>query len=374
MTGGRFVHVVERDHEGYLAIHSLRNGFSFGGLRIDSSVEESIVKDLAETMELKLSGHGGPMGGAKGGIRASPDDPRLPEFLATFGRACKSELMTCVILGKDMGAEQWMLDVLYGALGIPQLAIAKARGHSASCPDRISELNGYRRRMTGLGVYWATKAALGGRISGTRVAIQGFGVVGAGVAYHLSGAGAVIVGASDKEKAVVCHDGLSGAILSGIASSSRLVPAQDLPTGAKLIPRDALLELEADVLVLAAGSHVIDCGIADRIRTPLIVEAANVAIEPDARDRLHIRNVSVVPDIVAGSSSAALVAHQIASGNRRDPESLWDQIQRSIEQNALAAVSNARRMGVNSRDAFRRILSDGSGLIFDRELSGGSTN
>jgi len=94
--------------EAYLVVDPTEKDISFGGTRIDPSVTKEMVIDLADNMSLKLAGHGSPVGGAKAGLRASPDDPRLKQFLRQFAEACREQLSSSTILGKDMGAKQWM--------------------------------------------------------------------------------------------------------------------------------------------------------------------------------------------------------------------------------------------------------------------------
>src|SRR5262245_35549989 len=106
-----------------------------------------MVADLAENMSLKLAVHGSPVGGAKAGLRASPDDPRLKGFLRRFALQCREVLTSNTILGKDMGAKQWMLDEVYGHLDMPQLGLVRRRHPGGQCPERLFELNGYVEDM-----------------------------------------------------------------------------------------------------------------------------------------------------------------------------------------------------------------------------------
>jgi hypothetical protein len=68
-----------------------------------------------------------------------------------------------------------------------------------------------------------------------------------------------------------------------------------------------------------------------------------------------------VPDVVANSSSAALVAHQIAAGNRCDPVPLWAQIESSIKRNTEAVLRMSREMDITPKAAFRCVVHLPSG-------------
>jgi len=345
----------------FLVVDASDQEFSFGGTRVDAAVTRDMVAELAENMSLKLMGHGSPLGGAKAGVRAAPDDPRLTGFLRRFAGECRDVLSSTTILGKDMGARQWMLDEIYAALRSPQLGVARARFGGAQVPHRLRDLNGYVAHMTGQGVFWSIEEALGGALDGARVLIQGFGVVGCGVAWHLDRAGAKIVGVSDAEKAILRPEGLGVEILSAARGEDGLLACERLPGTWVSSARDDLLAEQADVLVLAAGSYLVDGDVASRLSAPLVVEAANLALTPAAADVLHAHGVRVVPDVVANSSSAALVAHQIAAGNQRDPAQLWEEIEGNIKRNAEAVLRMSREMDITPKAAFRRLVRMPSG-------------
>lgn len=358
--------VVEDDVTGlraFLVVDATEQEFSFGGTRVDAAVTRDLVAELADNMSLKLAGHGSPLGGAKAGVRAAPGDPRLARFLRRFAEECRDVLSSTTILGKDMGAKQWMLDEIYDALGSQQLGVARAKFGGAELPHRLRDLNGYLNHMTGQGVFWSIEEALGADLAGARVLIQGFGVVGCGVAWHLDRAGAKIVGVSDAEKAIFRPDGLDVGVLMAARGDNGLLASERLDDPWLRLARDDLLTEQADALVLAAGSYLVDDEIASRLSTPLVIEAANLAVTPAAADVLHARGVRVVPDVVANSSSAALVAHQIAAGNQRDPVELWDEIEGNIKRNTEAALRVSRELDITSKAAFRRALHVPSGSV-----------
>jgi glutamate dehydrogenase (NAD(P)+) len=342
--------------EAYLVVDSTDKAISFGGTRVDLCVTREMVVELAANMSLKLAVHGSPVGGAKAGLRASPDDPRLKQFLNRFAEECRELLSSNTILGKDMGAKQWMLDEIYKSLKMPQLGIAQKNGHATKCPNRLFELDGYIQNMTGKGVFWSIEQSLDGALSGARVLIQGFGVVGAGLAWHLDRVGARIVGVSDCRKAVLDADGFDLDTLLAAKNDDGLLAEDKLPDSCVIVERDELLAQPADVLVLAAGSYLVDESIAARIKTPLVVEGANLALLPGARNILHSNAVRVVPDVVANSASAALVGHQIASGNTLAPQALWAEIENNIKRSTDAVEKVSRRLDVDSKSAFRHFI------------------
>jgi glutamate dehydrogenase/leucine dehydrogenase len=88
----------------------------------------------------------------------------------------------------------------------------------------------------------------------------------------------------------------------------------------------------------------------------LVVEAANLALLPDARQMLHRAAVRVVPDVVANSASAALVGHQIATGNALAPKVIWGWIEKNIKRTTEKVARLSKELNVDSRAAFRLMI------------------
>jgi len=310
---------------GWVSVASETRGLAFGGTRVSGDVTAEEVEALSWNMHRKLLPVGLPTGGAKAGLRVDPQDPLLLEKARAFGERARTLLTTSVVLGKDMGATNQVMEAIYAGAGVPQLFLAKARGDS--CPDRMGDLAGYRPHMTGLGVAWAARAARRGEMEGARVLVQGWGVVGRGSAVRLEEMGARVVGHSDVDGARV---------------------------GEQSLERDALLGLEADVLILAAGTGSVGAALAETVSAHLVVEGANLALTADARKLLYERGVEVVPDCIASCSSASLVASQLATGNSGHPGEIWARIEAGIE----TSVREARALGVQEdiplREAFLR--------------------
>jgi glutamate dehydrogenase (NAD(P)+) len=339
--------------EGWLVVDTLRDGLAFGGFRFSPSVTEAEVGSLARAMTWKLAGHGMPTGGAKGGLRCDPKDPRIVDWIAAFAAHCDGPLKTVAILGKDMGATDAAIDQLYASLGIAQLELIRSRTTSRDCPKRIRDLAGYVPNMTGRGVAWATKAAVGNELAGRRVAIQGAGAVGIGSAVRLGELGANVVAISDASGTIAARHGsalpiedLVRVARAGILDRAACRFLHDCSS------RDVLLEADVDVLVLAASSHSVDDTLAARIRAPIVTEGANFALTEPARRVLAARNILVIPDVIASSSSAAMVTHQLASGNAVPPDELWTNIERAIARSVELGIADARRLGITVRQAY----------------------
>lgn len=346
--------------EAWIAVDSVSDGLAFGGTRFRVGLGPDEVVELARCMSWKLAGHGHPVGGAKAGFSCAPDDPRLPGLIRTFAGELGGLLSSTVILGKDLGASDALLDSIYEAAAVPQLEAVRKRHPSSECPARLRDLAGYRPYMTGLGIAYCLEEALGEDLSGLDVLIQGVGVVGVGAALRLAERGARIVGISDVEGGVVCAAGLDVGRLAAIREEGCGLNSLSLPVGAVRLPREELLRTPADLLVLAATSNSVDASMAETLGARSVVEGANFGLTQPARGVLHDRGVMVLPDIIANSASAAMACRQMAAGNTLSDRLLWQQIRSSIRQSTRMALEESKRGGRSLRDAWLGILAQSS--------------
>lgn len=71
------------------------------------------------------------------------------------------------------------------------------------------------------------------------------------------------------------------------------------------LPREAVLAVEADVLIPAAVSYAIQAPQVPQVNAKVIIEAANTPVTPDAEEMLATRGIPVIPDFVANAGAAA---------------------------------------------------------------------
>ena len=81
---------------------------------------------------------------------------------------------------------------------------------------------------------------------------------------------------------------------------------KDFPGGTYVEDGAALLEADCDILVPAAMELVINLGNADRIRAPLIIEAANGPITAGADDILREKGTVIIPDLYANAGGVTV--------------------------------------------------------------------
>jgi len=189
-----------------------------------------------------------------------------------------------------------------------------------------------REEATGRGVgilALKTLSRLGRRPNETRVAIQGFGNVGSHAAKFLSETDCKIVAISDISGAYYREEGLE--VMEAIRYSNKHRGSLAGYTAAEKITNEELLELEVELLVPAALGGVITADNAPRIKAPVIVEAANAPIRPDADDLLTDRGVVIVPDILANAGGVTVSYFEWAQ-NRQYYSWNLDRVRQELER------------------------------------------
>ena len=163
-----------------------------------------------------------------------------------------------------------------------------------------------RSQATARGVMYTTLATLkhlGMSVEDSRVVVQGFGNVGGGTVEMLHDAGCIIVGVSDVKGGVANPRGLSPAGLRAHQQKTGSIIGFE---GGETVGNDELLELDCDVLIPAAIEGVLTGDNAERVKAPVVVEAANGPTTPDADDVFEDRGITVVPDILANAGGVTV--------------------------------------------------------------------
>ncbi len=248
-----------------------------------------------------------PYGGAKGGIAIDPakHSPREVERITRKFIDGIHDLIgpDIDIPAPDMGTNS---DVMAWVMNQYQ----KYHGFSPACvTGKPVELYGVpgREEATGRGVgILAVKllSRLGRKPAQTRVALQGFGNVGSHAAKFLREADFKLVAISDASGGYFNGDGLNVNHMLSYAREHHwsLVGYN----GAEPITNEELLELDVELLVPAALGGTITAANAPRIKAPIIIEAANSPIWPDADQALDERGTVILPDILANAGGVTV--------------------------------------------------------------------
>jgi glutamate dehydrogenase (NAD(P)+) len=292
---------------GYRVQHSTVLGPTKGGLRYDPEVSLGECAALATWMTWKCALLRLPYGGAKGGIRCDIHALSLRE-LEKLTRRFTSELVREIgpqtdIPAPDMATNEqtmaWIMDTYSMQKGhaVPEIVTGKPISIGGSV---------FRREATGAGVVMVADQACRRRdyeLAGRACVVQGFGNVGGVAASELHDRGAAVVAVSDVSGGVHDERGLDVPALHAYVAEHGSLDGYDR---CERITNEQLLELECDVLVLAAREDQLTGANADRIRAALIVEGANGPTTIEADEILAERGIPVVPDILANAGGVTV--------------------------------------------------------------------
>lgn len=298
---------------GYRVQHSSARGPFKGGIRFHPGVTQEETTVLAMLMTWKCAVLGLPFGGAKGGVQVNPrllSRNELQQLTRRYTQAIRPIIgarqdIPAPDINTDEQTMAWMMDTL-DVLG-DEAAMASVTGKPVGIGGSVG-----RDRATGNGIAITVQALLRqhGRLpEETRVAVQGFGKVGAAAARALAEAGCRVVAVSDISTAMYNPDGLDVAAMESYVrqDNGRLLASCAAPN-VERIDNDMLLTLDVDVLVPAALEAQITAENADRVRAWAIVEGANAPVTAAADRILAERGVIVVPDVLA-NAGGVVVSH-----------------------------------------------------------------
>jgi glutamate dehydrogenase (NAD(P)+) len=306
---------------GWRAIHSEHLLPTKGGIRFASIVDQDEVEALAALMTYKCALADVPFGGSKGGLVINPqeyeeEDLRRIVSRFTINLASKGFLdPSTSVPAPDMGTGEremaWMADT-YRQLYPEDI-------NSNACvtgkPIDHGGIAG-RNEATGRGIQYALHEFFRHpddvRASGCpdglcnqRIVIQGFGNVGYHAAKFLALQDkATVIGIIISSGAIVNRDGLDVEALHHHYQQHN--GFRDYPGGTYVDEGEQVLEMECDILILAAVEAQIHAGNAQRIRAKLIVEGANGPVTYAGERILLARGIKILPDLYINSGGVVV--------------------------------------------------------------------
>ncbi|MEX0971001.1 MAG: Glu/Leu/Phe/Val dehydrogenase dimerization domain-containing protein [Paracoccaceae bacterium] len=305
---------------GYRSVHSEHMEPVKGGIRFAMSVNQDEVEALAALMTYKCALVETPFGGSKGGLCIDPrewEEHELELITRRFAyELIKRDLINPAqnVPAPDMGTGEremaWIVDQ-YKRMNTTDI-------NGAACvtgkPLNSGGIQG-RVEATGRGVQYALEeffrhpediaiAGLSGTLDGKRVIVQGLGNVGYHAAKFLSEeSGCIITAVIERDGAIMDENGLNieelraHIVANGGVKGFRGTFVED---GA------AVLEEECDILIPAAMESVINLDNADRIKTKLLIEAANGPVTAGADEILRDKGVVIIPDMYANAGGVTV--------------------------------------------------------------------
>lgn len=294
---------------GYRVQHNSTKGPCKGGIRFHPDADLNEVKALAAWMTFKCAVVNIPYGGAKGGVTCDPAKLSMAE-LSRLTRRYSAMILPLIGPEKDIPAPDvgtnpqvmaWIMDTfsMFKGYSVPGVVTGK--------PLELGGSLG-RTEATGRGVMLSTLTMLdklGLEAKNRTVAVQGFGNVGSIGARLLQEKGFRIVAISDVLCALYKKDGINVEAAIQYASKNKSLKGYT-EDGIQVITNETLLELDVDILFLAALENQIKKDNADRIRAKIIVEGANGPTTKDADEILAHKGIIIIPDILANAGGVVV--------------------------------------------------------------------
>lgn len=341
---------------GYRSVHSEHMEPVKGGIRFADSVNQDEVEALAALMTYKCALVEAPFGGSKGGLCVDPrqyDEHELEQITRRFAyELIKRDLINPSqnVPAPDMGTGEremaWIADQ-YARMNTTDI-------NSKACvtgkPLNSGGIAG-RVEATGRGVQYAlreffrderdkAKAGLTGSLEGKRVIVQGLGNVGYHAAKFLQEEdGCIITGIIERDGALYNENGLDvGAVHEWLVRHGGV---SDFPDATCHQEGALVMEEDCDILIPAALEGVINLENANRIKAPLIIEAANGPVTAGADEILRKMGVVIIPDMFANAGGVTVsyfewvknLSHiRFGRMQRRQEEARHDLIVRELER------------------------------------------
>ena len=294
-------------YEAFRIIHNNSLGPGKGGIRFHPDVSEDEVKSLAFWMSLKNSLVDLPFGGAKGGVKINPRELGNQD-IEKVSRAYIQAFHEWLGENKDIPAPDvytnaqvmgWMLD---------EFEKIKKRHEPGMITGKPIEIGGcvLRKDATSKGgniILNLFLKKIEKQPEETTVVIQGFGNAGMNIAEMLCNEGYKIIAVSDSKGGILNKEGLD---IEEIIKTKKEEGSVTQYSDAEKISNEELLELETDVLILAALENQITDENAGNVKTKIILELANGPVTSEADDILNEKGVVVIPDILANSGGVIM--------------------------------------------------------------------
>ena len=343
-----------RTFTGYRVQHNHARGPFKGGLRFHPDVQLEEIRALAQLMTWKTALVDIPFGGAKGGIAIDPSELSEDE-LEVLTRRFTQKMAPVFGVNEDIPAPDvntnpqvmaWIFDEYSKSNGYtPGIVTGK--------PIELGGLDG-RLEATGYGVAYVTTMAcdyLKIPMDKAKVAIQGFGNVGAFAALRLQTLGARIIAVSDMYGGLYHSDGIDVEALYKYVQANGKIQGFN---GAQQVSNASLLSLPCDVLIPAALEGTINCANEAGIQARLIVEAANMPVTHMASAKLQERSVTIIPDILANAGGVIASYFEWVQNTQRlawKREAVFTQLEAKLSRTFTDVQLLAEASGVDFRTA-----------------------
>lgn len=354
---------------GWLCAYNFVNHYCGGGTRMHPTVTKEEVVRLATTMGYKYKAcESQTTGGCKGGIAYDYKAPDAKDVLRRYLTAMAPYIKAGVSIGGDLGVDYGevlkILDDL--GIGLPQTKAMREdprfrqniTNHDTACAMRYDGFLMYDM-ITGYGCAFSLDEAwrFKGGAAGASVVLQGFGCVGASMAYCLDKMGYKVVGIADANLLVTCADGLDVKKLVATRLPKGELNKEAFAENYAVRPNSEWLDVPCDILVPAALEDVINKNNAHRVQASLIVEAANIPTTAEADEILTQKGVDVCVDFVANLGGIRIYEALVFGIVGPVPEDIVADTEGVIRRQTRRMFEEAKKTGKSQRQVARALFA-----------------
>jgi glutamate dehydrogenase len=356
-----------RIFRGFRVQHNDARGPGKGGIRFHPQETIDTVRALSMWMTWKCAVVDIPLGGAKGGVVCDPHNLSAREQ-EQICRGWVRQVARDVGPVSDVPAPDvmtdaqhmlWMLDEFEKIHGgrFPGFITGKPVGLGGSLG---------RTEATGYGVVITLREALkdmGMRPENTKASVQGFGNVAHYAIELYQRLGGHVVSVACWDQADQCsytyrrQEGIDLAQLSSITDHfGGISRAKAVDLGYDVLPGDAWLEQEVDILIPAALENQITEENVDRIsaKARIIAEGANGPTTPEADARIRERGILLIPDFLANAGGVTCSYFEQVQSNMNyfwEKDEVLGKLDVKMTSAYFAVSDLARREKLYMRDA-----------------------
>lgn len=318
------VTVEGENYEGFVALDSIVNGRSAGGVRITEELQVDEVRELAREMSKKFGLFLLPRGGAKAGLRLSSSlsEQERTRALENFGRRIAPLIQAGLYYpGMDLNCGPDALRAIY-----------RGAGHELGAITDTS-------KFTALSVHHCLEACAE-RLSGSNggpllLAVEGFGSVARHLAERLSPERFRVMAVSTIEGAVLSDESFDP---SGLAEAKlRSGDAFVHEIGGRRVSREDVLLAPVDILLPSSRTWVLDNELARTLCARAVVPIANAPYAAGSLELLEGRDVLCLPGYLSNVGGVLASSLHDLGVAQAEIESLFATEYRSVVDDILAA-------------------------------------
>ncbi|MBM4287031.1 MAG: Glu/Leu/Phe/Val dehydrogenase [Deltaproteobacteria bacterium] len=342
--------------EGYRVQYNDAKGPTKGGIRFHPDETIDTVRALAAWMTWKCSLLDLPLGGGKGGVVCNPKELSQQE-LERISRGYIKAIGQFISPTKDIPAPDvytnpqimaWMVDEYSSIMGNNQFGVMTGK------PLPLGGSPGRADATARGGMYTLREAAqeIGLDLSKATMAIQGFGNAGyfaASLATTMFGS--KIVAVCDSIGAVGNKHGLDVPKLAEHKLATFSVAKCE---GTEDVQDQSLMEMDVDVLVLAALEGVLTEKNADRVKAKIIVELANGPTTPEADEILHRKGIHVIPDFLCNAGGVTVSYFEMVQNAYMyywDEKEVHEKLDTRMTRAYYEVLNTSKKFQINMRQA-----------------------